>query len=63
MPQTLEPSPQQIKEEKIYRKMGLTDEEFERAEKMLGRTPNYTETGLFPSCGPNIAAIKVPNQF
>ncbi|MFS0645734.1 phosphoribosylformylglycinamidine synthase subunit PurL [Siminovitchia sp. 179-K 8D1 HS] len=47
MPQTLEPNPQQIKEEKIYREMGLTDEEFERAEKMLGRTPNYTETGLF----------------
>jgi phosphoribosylformylglycinamidine synthase len=47
MPQTLEPSPQQIKEEKIYREMGLTDEEFARAEKMLGRTPNYTETGLF----------------
>jgi len=47
MQQTLEPNPTQIKEEKIYREMGLTDEEFALAEKMLGRTPNYTETGLF----------------
>lgn len=43
----LEPSPEQIKEEKIYREMGLTDEEFANVEKILGRTPNYTETGLF----------------
>ncbi|MDF1509728.1 phosphoribosylformylglycinamidine synthase subunit PurL [Robertmurraya sp. DFI.2.37] len=43
----LEPSPQQIKVEKIYREMGLTDEEFANVEKILGRTPNYTETGLF----------------
>ncbi|KAA9024355.1 phosphoribosylformylglycinamidine synthase subunit PurL [Niallia endozanthoxylica] len=43
----LEPSPQQIKEEEIYKTMGLTSEEFEMAEKILGRTPNYTETGLF----------------
>ena len=27
--------------------MGITDEEFELAEKILGRSPNYTETGLF----------------
>jgi len=47
MQQTLEPNPTQIKDEKIYREMGLTDEEFALAEKMLGRTPNYTETGLF----------------
>ena len=42
-----EPNPQQIKEEKVYRSMGMTDEEFEMAEKILGRAPNYTETGLF----------------
>ncbi|MBS4224409.1 phosphoribosylformylglycinamidine synthase subunit PurL [Lederbergia citrea] len=47
MQQMLEPNPTQIKDEKIYREMGLTDEEFALAEKMLGRTPNYTETGLF----------------
>ncbi|MEH7223375.1 phosphoribosylformylglycinamidine synthase subunit PurL [Bacillus sp. JJ1566] len=43
----LEPSPQQIKEEKIYSEMGLSDSEFELVEKILGRLPNYTETGLF----------------
>ncbi|GIN41745.1 phosphoribosylformylglycinamidine synthase subunit PurL [Heyndrickxia oleronia] len=43
----LEPHPSQIKEEKIYREMGLTDEEFVMIENILGRLPNYTETGLF----------------
>ena len=42
-----EPNAQQIKDEKLYLQMGMSDEEFERAEKMLGRLPNYTETGLF----------------
>jgi len=42
-----EPNAQQIKEEQLYRQMGMTDEEFERAAEMLGRLPNYTETGLF----------------
>ena len=43
----LEPSPEQIKVDKIYREMGLSDSEFASAEKILGRLPNYTETGLF----------------
>ncbi len=42
-----EPNAQQIKDEKLYLQMGMTDAEFERAEEMLGRLPNYTETGLF----------------
>jgi phosphoribosylformylglycinamidine synthase II len=44
---TLEPNPNQIKAEKIYQQMGLSDEEFAMVETILGRTPNYTETGLF----------------
>jgi len=43
----LEPNPQQIKEDKIYQEMGLSDSEFASVEKILGRLPNYTETGLF----------------
>ncbi|MEH7122515.1 phosphoribosylformylglycinamidine synthase subunit PurL [Bacillus sp. JJ1532] len=43
----LEQSPEQIKADKIYKEMGLTDEEFAMIEKILGRLPNYTETGLF----------------
>ena len=44
---TLEPNPTQIKTEKVYQQMGLSDEEFSMIESLLGRTPNYTETGLF----------------
>lgn len=47
MPLLLEPGPAEIKSQKIYREIGLTDEEFARVEAILGRTPNYTETGLF----------------
>jgi phosphoribosylformylglycinamidine synthase subunit PurL len=43
----LEPNQMQVKEKKLYRKMGLTDEEFMKIESILGRTPNYTETGIF----------------
>ena len=43
----LEPNPEMIKAEGIYREMGLSDEEFQMVEKILGRLPNYTETGLF----------------
>lgn len=43
----LEPSPEQIKTEKIYQQMGVSDEEFARVEEILGRLPNYTEIGVF----------------
>ena len=45
MPQ--EPSPQQIAEQKIYRQMGLIPSEYKRIAELLGRQPNYTETGIF----------------
>lgn len=47
MSQHREPTPEMIKEQKIYAEMGLSDEEFSRVEQLLGRLPNYTETGLF----------------
>ena len=43
----LEPSVEQIKQEEIYKSMGMTTEEFAMVEKILGRLPNYTELGLF----------------
>ncbi|MFC0469260.1 phosphoribosylformylglycinamidine synthase subunit PurL [Halalkalibacter kiskunsagensis] len=43
----LEPTAERVKEEKLYREMGLTDEEFAMVEEIIGRTPNWTETGLF----------------
>ena len=42
-----EPNPEQIKAEKLYQQMGLSDEEFTMVENILGRIPNWTETGLF----------------
>lgn len=43
----LEPSPEQLKAQKVYKEMGLSDEEFAMIEKIIGRLPNYTEIGLF----------------
>lgn len=45
--QTQEPSPEQIERQHLYREMGLTDDEYALIVKMIGRKPNYTETGLF----------------
>ncbi|MBD9898002.1 phosphoribosylformylglycinamidine synthase subunit PurL [Enterococcus faecium] len=43
-----EPTAEEIKEKRIYAEWGLTDEEYRMIEEViLGRMPNYTETGLF----------------
>lgn len=43
-----EMSPKEIKETKPYIEWGLTEKEFDFiSEQLLGRLPNYTETGLF----------------
>ncbi|WP_271492242.1 phosphoribosylformylglycinamidine synthase subunit PurL [Enterococcus sp. 5H] len=43
-----EPTPKEIKDQRIYAQWGLTDEEYQLIEvEILGRMPNYTETGLF----------------
>lgn len=42
-----EPTAQQIKDEKLYAGMGMSDKEFAMVEGILGRLPNWTETGLF----------------
>ncbi|OTN90181.1 phosphoribosylformylglycinamidine synthase 2 [Enterococcus sp. 7E2_DIV0204] len=43
-----EPTAQAIKSQRIYSDWGLTDEEYRMIEEdILGRMPNYTETGLF----------------
>ncbi|MGG1401345.1 phosphoribosylformylglycinamidine synthase subunit PurL [Bacillus salipaludis] len=47
MEQHNEPTPEQIYEQKIYQEMGLTAEEFDKVIEILGRKPNYTETGIF----------------
>jgi phosphoribosylformylglycinamidine synthase len=42
-----EPAPEQIRVRRLYREMGLSDEEYERIGAILGRDPNYVETGVF----------------
>ena len=42
-----EPTAEMIKEKRLYADMGLNDEEFQLVENILGRLPNWTETGLF----------------
>lgn len=42
-----EPTVEQIEEQKIYRQMGVTDEEYAKICGFLGRKPNYTEIGVF----------------
>ena len=40
-------SPEQIENDKVYKEMGLSDEEYQLAKNLLKRLPNYTETGIF----------------
>ncbi|MEN2467837.1 phosphoribosylformylglycinamidine synthase subunit PurL [Ornithinibacillus sp. JPR2-1] len=47
MLQTHEISPEQIERDKLYEEMGLSSSEFEMVKKILGRLPNFTETGIF----------------
>lgn len=42
-----EPTPEEIEEKALYAQMGLTKAEYERVKQLIGRRPNYTETGLF----------------
>lgn len=39
--------PARIETNKVYREMGLSDEEYAKAKQIMGRHPNYTETGIF----------------
>ncbi|MRG88054.1 phosphoribosylformylglycinamidine synthase subunit PurL [Salinibacillus xinjiangensis] len=43
----LEPNTSDIKDQQLYLQMGLSEQEFLKVEEILGRTPNYTELGLF----------------
>lgn len=43
----LEPTAEQIKEQRMYADLGMSDSEFALVEEILGRLPNWTELGLF----------------
>jgi phosphoribosylformylglycinamidine synthase II len=42
-----EPTPEHIEEQKLYKEMGLNDEEYQMVCSFLGRKPNYVETGVY----------------
>ncbi len=47
-PVPAEPTPLEIRDQKIYAQWGLTESEYQLiCGEILGRLPNYTETGLF----------------
>ena len=47
MSKFLEPSSEEIKLERLYKDMGLTDKEYDKVCEILGREPNFTEIGIF----------------
>jgi len=47
MSKFIEPSPEEIKLEALYKDMGLTDKEYEKVCEIIGREPNFTEIGIF----------------
>ena len=59
----LEPNPTQIKEERIYAEMGLTDEEFAMVEKILVVCQIIQKQDYSLLCGLNIVVIKIQNQY
>ena len=47
MSKFIEPSNEEIKLEKLYQDMGLSDKEYDKVDEILGREPNFTEVGIF----------------
>ncbi|AKL91541.1 phosphoribosylformylglycinamidine synthase subunit PurL [Staphylococcus capitis] len=47
MSKFIEPSVEEIKLEKLYQDMGLSDKEYDKVVEILGREPNFTEVGIF----------------
>src|SRR5690625_368003 len=39
--------PEHVEREKLYREMGLSDDEYKRIKMIMDRYPNYTEAGIF----------------
>ena len=47
MSKFIEPSVEEIKLEKLYKDMGLSESEYDKVCEILGREPNFTEIGIF----------------
>lgn len=40
-------TPQDIEQQEIFKEMGLNDKEYQKIKELIGRQPNYTETGIY----------------
>ena len=58
-----EPNTSEIKAQKLYREMGLTDSEFDLILDILKRDPNYTETGIFSAMWSEHCSYKHSKPF
>lgn len=58
-----EPTAQQIADEKLYTQMGLREDEYDKVIELLGRQPNYTETGIFASMWSEHCSYKTSKTF
>lgn len=58
-----EPTAQQIADEKLYTQMGLREDEYDKVVELLGRQPNYTETGIFASMWSEHCSYKTSKTF
>lgn len=58
-----EPSSEQIRTESLWRKMGLTAEEYDKIRGILGRDPNYTELGMYAVLWSEHCAYKHTRPF
>lgn len=62
MSKFIEPSIEEIKLEKLYQDMGLSDAEYNKVCEILGREPNFTEVGIFSLCGVSTVLISTLNH-
>ncbi|CUS25607.1 phosphoribosylformylglycinamidine synthase domain-containing protein [Paucilactobacillus oligofermentans DSM 15707 = LMG 22743] len=54
----IELQPREIEEQKLYQQWGLSEAEFDKVQELLGRLPNFTETGLFAAMWSEHCAYK-----
>src|SRR5699024_1663644 len=58
-----EPTPTEVKEQKLYLNMGLREDEYNKVVELLGREPNYTESGIFASMWSEHCSYKTSKPF
>lgn len=54
----IELQPREIEAQKLYEQWGLSEAEFDKVQELLGRLPNFTETGLFAAMWSEHCAYK-----